>query len=450
MLFAQEEKDVGVVTQQLASERQVQQVAATAKKSQSLEKFEKITFEDVLKDPDNIDLNFRYAQQQIVDNNLLGAASTLERILIVNKDLPKARLFYAIVLFRLDNMNEAERELNLLDNVEMPDSLREEVKAFREKIQLRQKKVRIAIRETVGYQIDDNRNAAPSSKKRLFGNAPLDLTGTNKKRRDTSFINVTSVDMVRDLGFQAGHELFTNLTYFLQEQTMADDLDLSAHSYTVGFNLKHPLLNLSPSFTGSHMFLSRESFLRSQAFNLSAHRNFKGKLDVVSAFKIERQDYLPVTEAITVTQRNGDEKQWTLDAAYSLTPTTRISGGIGYANKHAKEDINAYERLSMRTAHTWLVGKGQFLINSLDVGFDNYDEIDTAIAGRRRRDKTLRYRMTYGAPVTFLLVGKLLPRPLKDITVTVTYEYYRSLSNITNFTYRNNKFQLLLLKKWEF
>ena len=175
-----------------------------------------------------------------------------------------------------------------------------------------------------------------------------------------------------------------------------------------------------------------------------------GKIDVSSGVRIERQNYLPVTEALTVVQRNGVERSVTLDVAYGLTPSMRLAAGIAYANRHAEEKINAYERLSMRTAHTWLVGKGQFVINSLEVGFENYDEVDTAIVGRRRRDKTLRYRVTYGAPVTFLLIGKILPKPFRDVTVTVTYEYFRSLSNITNFTYRNNKFQVLLLKKWAF
>jgi len=45
-----------------------------------------------LEDPDNIMLNFRYAQTQIKNNNLLGAAGTLERILLVNPNLSKVRL----------------------------------------------------------------------------------------------------------------------------------------------------------------------------------------------------------------------------------------------------------------------------------------------------------------------------------------------------------------------
>ena len=76
--------------------------------------------------------------------------------------------------------------------------------------------------------------------------------------------------------------------------------------------------------------------------------------------------------------------------------------------------------------------------------------LDAAIETVHRHDATLRYRVTYGAPLTALYIGKFLPRALQDILVTATYEYYRSLSNITNYTYTNNKIQFMLTKRLEF
>ena len=72
---------------------------------------EDVTFEQVLADPDNIDLNFRYAETQIRKGDVRGASATLERILLIEPDLPRVRLLYAIVQFRLENLAEAEREL---------------------------------------------------------------------------------------------------------------------------------------------------------------------------------------------------------------------------------------------------------------------------------------------------------------------------------------------------
>jgi len=70
-----------------------------------------ITFQDVLDDPDNLGLNFRYAKAQIDSGNLTGAVATLERMLLIDPDLAEIRVYYGLVLFRLDSLGEAERQL---------------------------------------------------------------------------------------------------------------------------------------------------------------------------------------------------------------------------------------------------------------------------------------------------------------------------------------------------
>jgi hypothetical protein len=67
-----------------------------------------------------------------------------------------------------------------------------------------------------------------------------------------------------------------------------------------------------------------------------------------------------------------------------------------------------------------------------------------------RHDNSIRYRATYGAQLDTLLVGKVLPKPFKDIVFTISYEYYHALSSITNYTYTNNKIEGLLTQRLEF
>jgi hypothetical protein len=106
--------------------------------------------------------------------------------------------------------------------------------------------------------------------------------------------------------------------------------------------------------------------------------------------------------------------------------------------------------LSLNNTHTWILPRSQFVINNFNLYFDNYKGPEISIAGRVRHDKIFRYRVTYGAPLTTLLIGKILPGFLKDIGFTFTYEFYRSLSNITNYSYTNNKLEGLLTKRLEF
>ena len=64
----------------------------------------------MLADPDNLELQSAVCPHQVAQGNVRGAAATLERILLIDPDLAQVRLFYAVVLFRLGNIDEAEQE----------------------------------------------------------------------------------------------------------------------------------------------------------------------------------------------------------------------------------------------------------------------------------------------------------------------------------------------------
>ncbi len=447
------ERDVGQVREEIAAQQRKAIAEEEAEEKKAVEGF-RIRFEQVMDDPDNPELNLAYARQQIADGNVLGAAGTLERILMLYPELVQVRLLYAIVLYRLDNLAEAERELKTILEYEMPDSLRADVDRYLKRVRQRRKATRIILRQTVGWEMDDNRNASPSSKRQLVSDVPVGVTGSSGKQRDTSFLNITNVEAIHNPGFQAGHEVFGSFTYYLQEQATLDTLDIQSFRGDAGMRLKHPWVNVSPSFFFSHLFLSRESFLRSQGFQVTLDREVTKRFSVDSTFAYEYQDYMNIAENTTSTERKGPQVSVDFNGTLLIGSKMRATLGAGYLNKNAKQEFNAYERLELNASHLWLLGHGQYLLQSVEIGFDYYDEPEVAIAGRHRRDKSLRYRATYGVPVRLLAIDKLLPRfmdrVLDNMTMNLTYEYYRSLSTITNFTYRNNKFQVLLTKTIEF
>lgn len=173
----------------------------------------RVTYQDVLKDPDNIDLSFEYAKTQIRDGDLLGASTTLERILLVQPNLPRVRVLYALVLFRLDNMEEAERELKSVLKFRMPDSLRAQLRRTLKKVQRRKQRTRFSFLGNFAYQYDSNRNAAPGSGFLDSTSGPQPLTGDNGKQSDSSFQALSRLSVEHDLGFQARHRLLGSATY---------------------------------------------------------------------------------------------------------------------------------------------------------------------------------------------------------------------------------------------
>ncbi len=102
VMAQEDEVAIEVPAREAAAEADAKEAAAAARARRALEPHDAVTLADVFANPDNLDLNFRYAKAQIARGDLLGAAATLERILLINPDLTRARLLYGIVLFRLD------------------------------------------------------------------------------------------------------------------------------------------------------------------------------------------------------------------------------------------------------------------------------------------------------------------------------------------------------------
>src|SRR6185295_530487 len=130
---------------------------------------EDVTWEQVMAKPDDIELNYRFAQTQIRQGNLKGAVATLERLLLVDPGLAKVRLLYALVLFRLGDLDGSERELNTLKKGSVPEDLKAQINDYLAQIEKQRRRTHINAALSLGFGYDDNRNAAPSSGQRLFG-----------------------------------------------------------------------------------------------------------------------------------------------------------------------------------------------------------------------------------------------------------------------------------------
>jgi hypothetical protein len=447
---ADEDTDAATVERQLEAEREVAGLVEEAEARKAVEGLERVEYADVLDDPDNLMLNFKYAKQQIADGNLLGASGTLERILMVNADLHAVRLYYALTLYRLENLSESERELNLLLSLDIPDDLRERIETNLAKIRRRRQTLRFTLRQNIGYGIDDNQNAASSSKTSVASDVATGLEGTSRRRRDTNFLIVNTLDVNYKPGFQEGHEVFGSVSHFIQEQTQLDTLDLQSFRGEIGGVLKSNYFDTTPSVYLSHLFLSRESFLRTQGASVTIERDFERGWSGESTISLERQDYMNISDNTSGQERKGPQFEWDIAAHYLIRPNMRMSAKMGYTYKNAEERSNTTDTIAFKLTHLWLLGHGQFLVQSVDTEFEYHNEPDFAVAATSRKDKTLRYKITYSAPLTFLKIGNYLPKPAKDINVALTYEFYRASSSITNFTYRNHKVQALFTKVWKF
>ncbi len=409
-----------------------------------------VTYQDVLANPDDVDINFAYAQIQIARGDVRSAGATLERILLVSPDLPRVRLLYAIVLYRLDNVDEAERELRAVRLLEMPPSLRAEIDRYLEQIELRRKRTRFALTQSFGFQYDWNRNSAAASGVNLISDFPGNLEGHSRRRQDQAVTAVTRLDASHDLGYQARHRLTGGLTYYRGEQIHLSELDLQSASMDFGGVYDASPVSIIPSFYGRRIMLANQFYAYNQGVNLRAEHQMTGELQLFVYGEAERQKYREIGEDTAAPEKTGP--QFTLGGgiSYTLNPEMRVGLEFSSIRKFAARNYNSYDGEAVTASHTWLFGEGLFLLSTLSGEIDRYEESDPSVSDMTRRDRIGRARMTLGVPVATILDEDGTIPFLRDLTLTLTGEAVRQVSNLTNYTYNNRRAAIALTKRWEF
>jgi hypothetical protein len=435
--------------QSIRDAERAQRASEAAERLRPLEPGEAVTYADVLQHPDDIDLNYRYAQSQVAAGELRGAASTLERILLLEPDLARVRLLYAVVLYRLDNLNEAEREFRTVSQLPMADSLRVEVDYYLEQIALRRKTTRYTATLGGGMQWDSNRNAGPAGGDILFLDTPFELV-EGKKQSDWSGVMLAGLRADHDLGYDAGHKLMGGLQVYGQKQIDVTDLDLMALSGEFGGLYRAPWADVQPGVYASYMNLAGESYFSSVGMGARANHRFTKTLDVFARFRFDYEWFESLERSPITDQRTGARVQGVVGASWTPLPILRFDVAVGGLHKEADQDFYAYSGPVAFASGTWLLGGGQFLLSTFSFEYDGYEGPEPIISAETRRDEIYVGGITYGAPLGFLLPFLAHSRAFRDTLLTANATYLNEQSTIENYQYDDLRFTVMYTKTFEF
>jgi len=261
-----------------------------------------VTYADILADPDNAELNFLFAKQQIREGDVKGAAGTLERILLLNPAEAEIRLFYGIVLFRLDDVDGAERELNLVLTQGVSDSLSAQAEEYLDQIALRQKRTRFMASLSIGWHYDNNRTAGPNSKKNYLFGGYLNVDGP---LADTGMLTIGSLSVVHDLGFQDGHEVTGSFTYLRDRQRDRNTLNLESFMFNLGGRYRSPWFDVVPLASAMQLRLDDETLLRTWSFGLRLEKEFTPTFKAYVQSREGYQKFHPIRTSQVARLRRG-------------------------------------------------------------------------------------------------------------------------------------------------
>lgn len=406
-----------------------------------------VTFEEVLRDPDNVDLNYAFALTQIRQGDLLGALSTLERILLRNPNQPRVRLLYAIVLYRLNAVAEAEREIDNVLKLNMDDGLRRELEYYRSEVARAKQTTKFTAIVRFGWNYDTNRNAAPLTRGIVSSGAIVPLPGEIETHSLETFARL---EVEHDLGFQRRHRLIGSFTGLYDVSLRSDRFTLGAIDVRGGIALDFAPyeIRIQPHYRWAH--LEDDSVLQAEGGTIRFDWPTKNNLHYFAYFSGEYQVFNGTGQSPSSRFRTGAEWRGGAGVRWTIVPEHRVTLSAAGIRKEAREGFFDYSGALVSLEHGWLLGRGMFLLTNVSWEGDWYDESDPNINSTKREDNILRVRTIFGIPFATLTGWTDAPRPLRDVGISVGFEYTRAFSNIDNYRYHNYRVMGALTKRFDF
>lgn len=399
-----------------------------------------ITFQDIYNNPDDADLNLAYAKQQAASGNLIDAASTLERLLMQDKDWDSARLFYAIVLFNLDDRKASEREFELLETRDLsPDQL-ETVANYRESIRndadaaSANDRTSVYARVALTARYDDNAGAVIA-----------DAVIGNQGRGDESLGLTLQAGIQHALESNPDISLFASGTFQNRRHEDFSVADFDVYGVNAGARGLHDRHSWSVSGTVRSIDINNQNFL--DQFGGSATYGYQAS-EAVRARVFGRyldQNYKATATNVTASDRSGDFIDAGAGLDFKLSEQLEASVEAAYQSVSATAARFNYDGPRLTVRSRLYMSPKAYLDASGTYRRLNYDLAANAPAGTlAREDEFLRLRGAFGFKPADLLGGNSTTGFLSLVTMEIAANHSERMSN-TSPDYENTGGELRLI-----
>lgn len=366
----------------------------------------------MMAEPSNLDKAFAFASAAIQVGDFEGAIGALERMLIINPNLPRVRLELGVLYFRLGSFEVARTYIaTALESKDMPPEVRQRAERVLAEIDRQRNPSKFAGTVMSGVRFQTNANAAPSRGEVRVGGFDALLTGQFQAWSDFNLFLATNLMHLYDLGSQAGDAIDTRATFYAARQFERTDVDLLYGAFSTG-----PRLVIAP---GSIEGLTARPNIGVELVALGEHReyiSFGGGLtidkrieqgQISASVDWRRRLYHDSTARPFNSLRDGNEIALRIGVDREIAPWLVASVGFGYTRFLAPQGANAYGEWSVSaglllTYDLFGFVPGRATALSLNAAFlaSDYNEADATIdPDIVRQDREWRLSATLNVPV---------------------------------------------------
>ena len=402
-----------------------------------------ITYMQILQDPNDLDLNLKYAQQQGKMGNFKQTISTLERLNMLYPDNVEIKLYLLSVLVQVDSPEKANsiiEEMKLRRDLEAEDL--ETLIEIEEELKDRAPSLwNVTADISFGVLYNDNVNSVTKNRRKEDSDS---VVAFNSAMFDRTLSGGLGLSAVRPVGEESS--FLIGLSHSSSEQYQETDDDFQSYGLTFALDTTLGNQSLSPFFmlTKSDYQTDADSFSKMYGFGgffTVGERNSFSYGYSFSDSKGNRNE-----SDTTADETNAIGHSFTLGHDLILTPIISSSISLGYSDTDAKVDAgNDYENydvgFGLNFAFPWA-----YIAVSNSISFNDYKKEDTTVNSTKLRSD---YTNTFDIMLT-KAVGDIFPAidPNRSLFINLSYEKLTSQANIMNYDYIADSFSLSFNKSF--
>lgn len=354
-------------------------------------------FTAILAAPDDADLNLTYARDQARAGNLTVSASTLERILINDPNRHSVRLFYAVVLYRLGDLQSASDELRRLEAVPLTPEQRAEAASYRRRIDQGLATRSMSGSLAVGLVYEDDAAGAYFTAFDFIGAAPS----------EEGLSSDVSLTLLGRAGVGSGRVYEVFAEGFLNDRSALSGaaIDIQRAGLDLGLIRTTRSTRSRLSLFGHHVRLLGEPQLTEAGvrgdtrWRVSNATTLTGRAEAVS------QDFdEPGVDALAPLlggDRYGERFSLGVGISHRFTSRLTVSGGLDYEIKTATYEPFGFQGPRVYALVSQRFDKGVYALGSASVRWLDYEAADTLLLnGAVREDVRTHARVALGAPLS--------------------------------------------------
>jgi hypothetical protein len=389
-----------------------------------------ITYMQILQDPNNLDLNLKYAQQQGKVGNFKQTISTLERLNMLYPDNVEIKLYLLSVLVQVDSPEKANtiiEDMKLRRDLSAEDL--ETLQEIEEELRDREPSLwNLTADVGLGATFSNNVNSVSKTGKKLDADEVVDFTSPRHDRTESASIGVTAT---RPIGEESS--LLLNFGHTTSNQYQEADDDFQSYGLTIGLDTTLGNQSLSPYLIMSKTDAQHDADSFSLMlgvggfFTVGERHSFSYGYSYTDAKANENSSDL------TAEDTNSIGHGYTFGYDLILTPIISSSLSLGYSDSDAKVDAgNDYETyefgVGLNFAFPWA-----YIAWSASTSFNDYKVADTSVDSTKLRSD---HATTTDLMIT-KAIGDIFPfiDPNRTLFINLSYEKTFSEANIMNYDY---------------